>query len=202
MAPPLILRLTCLFASVHAVIIEPNFQALTWKHNGTDFWAPTHLKSSNYHFKSYTGDTASSLSRRRVDEPNRYIGCTALTIPASADSLSAAVLDDILSSFAVDDVWSEEQFLGCLVIQSAEGVSKLQVDASFNKFLKTHDIEETYVSPAFNFKRASSRAGIQTLKTPRRIPNGPYVASTSSRNKGELSMTPVYALHADSYEGK
>ena len=202
MAPSLILRLVCLFASVHAVIIEPNFQALTWKHNGTDFWAPTHLKSSNYYFQSHNGGSASSLSRRRADVPNTYIGCTALTIPASADSLSAPVLDDILSNFAVDDVWSEEQFLDCLVIQSAEGVSKLQVDASFNKFLKAHDIEMTYVSPAFNFKRASPRAGIQPLKTPRRIPNGPYVASTSSRNKGELSMTPVYTLHADSYEGK
>lgn len=186
-----------------AALIEPSLQAVIWKYNGTDFWSPVHLDQTVYHIQSPTGALPSSLQRRGLPSGG-HMACTVVTLNSSVTSLSSDVLADIISGYAIDDVWSAEQFLDCLFIQYAGSATQLPIDASFADFVTKHGVSTSFLSTAFKLEGTSlpSTASAYSVVSACDLVNGPYVATPPSCEGGGLSLTPVYALHADEYEGK
>ncbi|KAK3316257.1 amidase signature domain-containing protein [Apodospora peruviana] len=201
MAASLFFSLASLFALVKAVRIEPSLHALTWKYNNIDFWAPVHLESSVHYLQSPAGELPASLSRRGALKSGGYLGCTVATFPPSASSLSGDVVENIIASFALDDVWSAEQFLDCLFIQHNATAASVPVDPSLATFITKHRVSTFFVSPSFDLKGFASTARVLTVVSSCNLDNGPYVATLPTCDEGSsMGMTPVYTLHADSYE--
>ena len=203
MAALIALFLASFCLSAHG-LIEPTLHALTWKHNGTDFWAPVHLDSSTYHFQSPSGLAPLSLGRRRDLPSGGYLGCTVVTLNSSTISLSAAALDDAVQDYSIDDVWSKDQFLGCLFIQYSGGSSNIPLDPSFGDFIKSNGVTTVFVATAFMLNGASlpENSAIFAVSSACELGNGPYIATLPDCEGAGLGMTPVYALHTDYYEGK
>jgi len=196
-----------------ASFIEPSLHALTWKHNGTDFWAPVHLQSSVHYLQSPAGALPSSLSRRDKKHDHKhgqkqtaggYVGCTVATLPTDINRLTAAALEEIISTYAsTDDVWSAEQFLGCLYIQHNGTDGSVTVDKSVSDFIKQHGIDTLLVSKAFQLRKFKSTAShVYAVEASCNLENGPYVATLPTCEGESLGMAPVYTLHADHYEGQ
>jgi len=201
MAASIVLSIASLAALAKAVTIEPSLQALTWKHNNTDFWAPVHLESSIHYLQSPAGELPNSLSRRQSLKSGGYLGCTVATIPSSTKTISADIVEDIISSFSADDVWSAEQFLDCLYLQHNGTKDSVAIDPSLSKFITKHGASTLFLSPSFELKDFKSSAPTFGVVSSCQLSNGPYVATLPSCEKDGMGMTPVYTLHADVYEG-
>jgi hypothetical protein len=189
--------------SARAVLIEPALQALTWKYNGTDFWAPVHLESSVYQFQSPAGVVSSSLNRRELPSGG-YLGCTVVTLDSSVTALTASVIEDVIAGYAADDVWSAEQFLDCLFIQYSGSSTSVPVNSSFSEFMEKYGVTTSFVSTSFSFEGLSlpGSSSLFGVVSNCELSNGPYVATLPDCEGAGFGMTPVYALHADDYEGK
>ncbi|CAH0046123.1 unnamed protein product [Clonostachys solani] len=182
-----------------AGFIQPALQALTWKFNGTDFWAPVHLDSAVYHLQSRAGVITNSLSKRGSSSGG-YLGCTVLTISDPIESLSSAILDSLLSEYEIDDVWSAEQFLDCLFIQYNGTKNGVALSSSVADSLGRHGVEHLFLHSAFNATGLATTVGVSIVESNCELGNGPYVVTLPDCEEGGLSMTPVYALHPDNYE--
>ncbi|KAK5651907.1 hypothetical protein OQA88_11566 [Cercophora sp. LCS_1] len=198
MAVRTFLSLAGFAASVGAVSIEPSPQAVSWKHNDTDFWAPVHLQSAVHHLQSPAGTLPSSLSRRS-EKSGDYLACTAATLQ-SDESLSAATLERIVASYTIDDVWSAEQFLDCLYVQYNGTDTKISVDASVADFVNKHDVRILLVSPSFDLQGFASTASVHAVVSPCDLDNGPYLVTLPKCDGEGMSATPVYTVHADHYD--
>ncbi|KAM7188603.1 Amidase signature domain containing protein [Naviculisporaceae sp. PSN 640] len=197
----LALSLASLAAVAKAVTIEPSLQALTWKYNSTDFWAPVHLKSSVHYLQSQAGQLPSSLTRRHQPlKSGGYLGCTVAAIPSSSKALTAQIVEDLISKFSADDMWSAEQFLDCLYLHHNGSESSIPIDPSLNTFLQKHDVSTLFLSASFRLEGFDFAAPTYAVASSCQLSNGPYVATLPTCDKGDLGMTPVYTLHADAYE--
>lgn len=188
--------------SVRAALIQPTFAALTWKFNGSDFWAPVHLDRARYHVQSPSGALPSALNRRGLPSGG-YVPCTVVTLNSSITSLSAAAVGEVIDSYAIDDVWSAEQFMGCLYVQYDGSASNLTVGSSFTTFVQERGISTIFASPAFDFTGCSmpEETTVLSVISPCDKGNGPYVVTLPSCEGDVVAFTPVYTLHSDTYEG-
>lgn len=189
-----------LAAPAAAGFIKPALEALTWKFNGQDFWAPVHLDSAVYHAQSPAGVIGASLAKRAT--PTGPLGCTALTVPDTAQSLSSAVVQEALAKYHDDDVWSAEQFLDCILVQYNGTGSGVGIDTSLGNFISEHGITTAYFDVAFDLNGLVTAANVFSLVTNCEISNGPIVVAHSECESGTMSVTPVYALRSDNYDGK
>ena len=189
-----------LVSQATAVIIEPALDALTWKFDEVDFWAPTQLKSNVYHTQSPAGSPPDSLTKR-ASPAGAHVGCTVITIDEDVQSLSKAVVEKSMVGYERDDVWSEQQFMGCLFVQYP-GDGTLPIDKSFTEFLSEKGIETLYIDTAFEITGFAAAANVFSVKSNCDLSNGPYIATSPKCEEDGLSMTPVYTLHSDNYDGK
>lgn len=183
-----------------AGIIEPTLNALAWKFNGVDFWAPVHLNSNVYHAQSPAGVEPDSLSRRALPAGG-HMGCTVVTVNGPAESLSRDIVEEAMKGYETDDVWSAEQFMDCLFVQY-KGDEGLPVDPTFAEFIAEKGVETVYVDTAFDISGFAAAANIFSVESKCDLSNGPYVATLPKCDDTGLSMTPVYTLHSDNYDGK
>lgn len=191
-----------LAAPAVAGFINPTFEALTWKFNNQDFWAPIHLQSAAYHAQSPAGVIGDSLARRGVQAPSgSYLGCTVLTVNGSIESLSSAVVQEAISKYNEDDVWSAEQFLDCILVQYNGTESGVGIDSTLGDFISEHGVMTAYFDVAFNISGLVTAANVFSLVTNCEIGNGPHIVTHSDCENSTMSLTPVYALHSDNYLG-
>lgn len=200
MAVRTFLSLAGFAASVGAVFIKPSLQAVSWKHNDTDFWAPVHLHSAVHHLQSPAGTLPSSLSRRS-DKSGDYLACTVTTLQSN-ETLSASTLEKIVAAYSVDDVWSADQFLDCLYVQYNGTADKVHVDPSVADFVTKHDVNTLLVSTSFDLQGLTTTADVHAVVAPCDLDNGPYLVTLPNCDGEGMSVTPVYTVHADHYEGK
>ncbi|VUC36765.1 unnamed protein product [Clonostachys rosea] len=181
-----------------AGFIQPGLQALIWKFNGTDFWAPVSLDSAVYHLQSRAGVVTNSLSKR--GSSGGYLGCTVLTISDPIGTLSSTTVDRLLAEYSIDDVWSAEQFLDCLFIQYNGTKNGIVLSPSVAESLNSHGVEHLFLDSAFNATGFASVTAVSIVESRCELSNGPYVLTLPDCEQGGLSVTPVYALHPDNYE--
>jgi len=199
----LLIPLIGLATSVLAISIEHSLQALTWKHNNTDVWAPVHLKSPVYYQQSPRGAAPSSLSRQLGGQKTSgYVGCTIATLQGDATSLSADFLEGAVSSYASDDVWTAGQFLGCLYVQYNGSSTSVPVYESVATFISKYGVETVLMAAAFDVKDIGSTVHVSLVVSSCLQSNGPYIATLPSCDGEGLGFTAVYTVHADNYEGK
>jgi hypothetical protein len=185
-----------------AALIQPAMQALAWKLNRSDFWAPIHLGSSVYHVQSPSGQLSASLNRRDF-QPGGHLPCTVVTLNSSSSTLSATFIKDIIASYLIDDIWSAEQFLDCVYVQYNGTASKVPIDPSYLEFAQAYGVSTTFLSSVFDITGLYSTvvASLYPVKSPCELKNGPYVITLPNCEGSGLTLTPVYALHPDTYEG-
>jgi hypothetical protein len=189
-----------LAAPAAAAIIRPTLEALTWKFNGTDFWAPVHLDSTEYHLQSPASVVPDSLSRRDLPSGG-YLGCTVVTIDADVEMLSSAAVETAMTGYEADDVWNVEHFLNCLFVQYRGSGTGVAVDASFGAFLEDHQVETAFLDDAFDVVGLATTTHILSVETDCEASNGPHVVHLPECDDKGIFLTPVYALHPDNYEG-
>lgn len=183
-----------------ATLIKPNLQALVWKFNGTDFWAPVHLDSATYHAQSPPGIIPTSLAKRELP-PGGYLGCTVVTVHGPVDSLSGAMVHEALAGFEDDDVWSADQFLDCISVQYNATDSGITIEPSLATFLKDYNIQTAFFDVAFDLTGLETAATVFNVASNCEWSNGPYIVTLPDCDQGGISMTPVYTLHSDNYGG-
>jgi hypothetical protein len=188
-----------LLTPVAAGIIAPSLDALAWKFDDADFWAPVHLRSNVYHAQSPAGVEPDSLTRRALPEGG-HIGCTVVTIDGPVDALSRDVVEKAMRGYEADDVWSAEQFMGCLFVQY-DGEGGVAVDPAFAEFLAEKEVETLYVGTGFDMTGFAAAVNVFSVESKCELSNGPYVATLPKCDESGLSMAPVYALHSDNYDG-
>jgi hypothetical protein len=185
---------------VAAGSIKPSFEALTWKFNEQDFWAPVHLDSVVYHAQSPAGVIGDSLAKRNAPLSG-HISCTIVTISGSAQSLSGAVMEEALSGYESDDVWSAEQFMDCILIQYNGTGSGIGIDSTLGDFIADKAVRTAYFDVAFDLTGLVTAASVFSLVTNCELNNGPHVITLPDCESGTMSVTPVYSLHSDNYDG-
>jgi hypothetical protein len=199
-ALPVLLAGASLAAPVAAGIIKPALEALTWKFNDTNFWAPVHLDSTVYHLQSPAGVVPDSLSRRELPSGG-YLSCTIVTVEVDVELLSSDVIKAAMAGYEADDVWNAEHFLDCLFVQYRGSGTGVAVDASFGAFLDDHQVETAFLDDAFDLVGLATTAHILSVATECEARNGPHVVKLPGCEDAGISLTPVYALHPDNFDG-
>lgn len=179
--------------------IQPALQALTWKFNGTDFWAPIHLDSAVYHLQSHAAVITNSLSKRGSSSDGCF-GCTVFTTSDPIENLPSAVLKNLLAEYEIDDVWSAEQFLDCLFIQYNGTQNGIALSPSVADSLSSHGVEHFFLHSAFNATGLTTTASVSNVESRCELGDGPYLVTLPYREEGGLSVTPIHALHPDNCE--
>ncbi|KAF2748794.1 amidase signature enzyme [Sporormia fimetaria CBS 119925] len=194
------LSLGSLLTQALSAAISPDYHSLIWKSNDQNFWAPLGLNTTTYALESPAGTAPEALSKRgrSSSQGHQYLPCTVVTLD---DTLSSKTLESIVNQYRAigDDVWSEEQFMDCLFVQSSKK-SRTKVDhSSLSRFIDKNKVSDVFVSKAYNVKGLKTKAAVSSVPTNYDLPNGPYVVSLSDRGQ-ELDVTPVYGLHEDAWE--
>lgn len=180
--------------------IKPSLEALTWKFNDQDFWAPVHLESTAYQAQSPAGVIGDSLAKRS-DPLSGHIGCTVLTVSGAVEVLSGAVVQEALAGYDGDDVWSAEQFLDCMLVQYNGTDSGIGIDPTLGEFMADNGVATAYFDVAFDLSGMVTATTVFSLVTNCELSNGPHVITLPDCETGTMSVTPVYSLHSDNYDG-
>ncbi|KFA71403.1 hypothetical protein S40288_04317 [Stachybotrys chartarum IBT 40288] len=188
-----------LVGAATATLIKPDIQALVWKFNGTDFWAPVHLDSAVYHAQSPAGVIPTSLAKRELPSGG-YLGCTVVTVHGPVDGLSGAIVQESLVGYEEDDVWSADQFLDCISVQYNGTDTGIAVEASVATFMQENNIQTAFFDVAFDLSGLETAATVFNVASNCEWGNGPYILTLPDCDHGGISMTPVHTLHSDNYD--
>ncbi|CAO2652731.1 Nn.00g021420.m01.CDS01 [Neocucurbitaria sp. VM-36] len=178
--------------------ITPDYHSLIWKFGESNFWSPLGLDTTTYALESPAGAAPDALSKRSNNglKSIQYIPCTVVTVDTE---LSGTTLNTVLDQYraANDDVWSEEQFMDCLYVQST---TRAVVDlATLSDFVSNSSLTHLFLPDTCNVADLNTSARVYSTASTHHLNNGPSVLSLSP-DETVISITPVYGLHEDPYE--
>ncbi|CAH0043229.1 unnamed protein product [Clonostachys rhizophaga] len=101
---------------------------------------------------------------------------------------------------------SSGNYFGCTVLTISDPVyngtqNGIALSPSVADSLSSHGVEHLFLHSAFNATGLTTTASVSIVESSCELGNGPYVVTLPDCEEGGLSVTPVYALHPDNYEG-